>query len=323
MQYIILDMEWNQAWPGSSAARQPLPSPMRGEIVQIGAVRMSEDQEIGDEFQVLIRPKYFKKMNSKVAKLTGIRDSVLREHGIPFAEAIEQFRAWCGEDITILTWGFDDIAVLRENLAVHGMEADWASRWYNAQLIFNAQTDGSSNQKALKTALEIMEIEPSRPAHDALGDAYHTALICARLKLAEGIAAYEQSLRDHENGFHGAELPGCLARSVHKGYENRTQLLGAMSGAENVCPVCGGPMRAGKWYAQPGRRYFTMASCPEDGEFYLRVRIVPTEDGQLRANRLVYEPSEELNAVYEKLASAPKRRRPRRRKRGAAKQTEA
>ena len=73
-------------------------------------------------------------------------------------------------------------------------------------------------------------------------------------------------------------------------------------------------MRAGKWYAQPGRRYFTMASCPEDGEFYLRVRIVPTEDGQLRANRLVYEPSEELNAVYEKLASAPKRRRPRRRK---------
>ena len=323
MQYIILDMEWNQAWPGSSAARQPLPSPMRGEIVQIGAVRMSEDQEIGDEFQVLIRPKYFKKMNSKVAKLTGIRDSVLREHGIPFAEAIEQFRAWCGEDITILTWGFDDIAVLRENLAVHGMEADWASRWYNAQLIFNAQTDGSSNQKALKTALEIMEIEPSRPAHDALGDAYHTALICARLKLAEGIAAYEQSLRDHENGFHGAELPGCLARSVHKGYENRTQLLGAMSGAENVCPVCGGPMRAWKWYAQPGRRYFTMASCPEDGEFYLRVRIVPTEDVQLRANRLVYEPSEELNAVYEKLASAPKRRRPRRRKRSAAKQTEA
>lgn len=82
-------------------------------------------------------------------------------------------------------------------------------------------------------------------------------------------------------------------------------------------------MRAGKWYAQPGRRYFTMASCPEDGEFYLRVRIVPTEDGQLRANRLVYEPSEELNAVYEKLASAPKRRRPRRRKRSAATQTEA
>ncbi len=320
MQYIVLDMEWNQAWPGSSAARQPLPSPMRGEIVQIGAVRMTEDQTVGDEFQVLIRPKYFKKMNSKVAKLTGIRDSVLREHGIPFADAIAQFRAWCGEDLVILTWGFDDISVLRENLAVHGMDAAWTSRWYNAQLIFNAQTDGSSNQKSLKTALELMQIEPSRPAHDALGDAYHTALICARLRLTEGIATYEQSLHDHENGFHGAELPGCISRSVHHGYADKTQLLAAMSGRENRCPVCGCPMRAGKWYPQPGRRYFAMASCPEDGEFYLRVRIVPADDGTLKANRLVYEPSDALNETYQKLAAAPKRRRPRaRRKKSASK----
>ena len=322
MQYIILDMEWNQAWPGSSAARQQLPSPMRGEIVQIGAVRMAEDQKIGDEFQVLIRPTYFKKMNSKVAKLTGIRDSILREHGVPFEDAMAQFRAWCGEDITILTWGFDDIAILRENLTIHGMETDWTARWYNAQLIFNAQTDRSSNQKALKTAMEMMHIEPSRPAHDALGDAYHTALICAKLRLADGIAAYAQALNDHENGFHGAEVPGCVSRSVSHGYGDKTQVLAAMGGKENVCPICGGTMVSGKWYPQQGRRYFTMASCPEDGEFFVRVRMVPTEDGTFRANRLVYEPSEELAASYEKLVSAPKRRRPRRRKKAAAKQTQ-
>ena len=200
MQYIILDMEWNQPWPGSYSAKKALPSPMRGEIVQIGAVRMTQEQQVADEFQILIRPKYFKKMNRKVASLTGIRDSVLREHGIPFAEAIEQFRAWCGEDITILTWGFDDITILRENLAVFGLESGWTARWYNAQLIFNAQTDGATSQRALKTALELMGIEPSRPAHDALGDAYHTALICSRLRLAEGIEAYGQAAKEHENG---------------------------------------------------------------------------------------------------------------------------
>ena len=42
MQYIILDMEWNQPWPGSYSAKKALPSPMRGEIVQIGAVRMTQ-----------------------------------------------------------------------------------------------------------------------------------------------------------------------------------------------------------------------------------------------------------------------------------------
>ena len=143
MQYIVLDMEWNQPWPGSPTAKKPLPSPMRGEIVQIGAVRVLEDQSVADEFQILIRPKYFKKMNRKVSSLTGIKDAMLRDSGVPFPEAAERFRTWCGEDCVFLTWGFDDIVILRENLALHGLEDGWVSRWFNAQLIFNAQTDGS------------------------------------------------------------------------------------------------------------------------------------------------------------------------------------
>ena len=55
MQYIILDMEWNQPWPGSHSAKK-LPLPLRGEIVQIGAVRMDAQQNLLDEFQILIRP---------------------------------------------------------------------------------------------------------------------------------------------------------------------------------------------------------------------------------------------------------------------------
>ena len=50
MQYIVLDMEWNQPWPGSPSAKKVLPSPIRGEIVQIGAVRMPRDGEVADEF---------------------------------------------------------------------------------------------------------------------------------------------------------------------------------------------------------------------------------------------------------------------------------
>ena len=66
----------------------------------------------------------------------------LRAEGVPFPEAMARFRAWCGEDCVFLTWGFDDITVLRENLAVFGLADGWTARWYNAQLILNAQTDG-------------------------------------------------------------------------------------------------------------------------------------------------------------------------------------
>ena len=88
-------------------------------------------------------------------------------------------------------------------------------------------------QKALKTAMELFEIEASRPAHDALGDAYHTALICAKLDLRRGIAEYEQALKSHENGFHGAELPGCIRREVFRDLPDRETALAAMSGREN------------------------------------------------------------------------------------------
>ena len=313
MQYIILDMEWNQPWPGSYSAKKTLPSPMRGEIVQIGAVRMTQEQQVADEFQILIRPQYFKKMNRKVASLTGIRDSLLREKGVSFPEAAAQFEAWCGEDYVFLTWGFDDITILRENLAVFGLASGWTARWYNAQLIFNAQTDGSSSQKALSTAMQMMDIAPTRAAHDALGDAYHTALVCRQLRLAEGIAAYEAAVQAHENGFHGAELPGCVQRAVFHGYADKAAALSAMSGTENRCPVCGGQMTAGKWYTQQGRRYLSRAKCETDGEFYIRVRLVH-EDGALRVSRLVYEPTEQVTKSYAALSQKPRPRRARRRR---------
>ena len=63
MDYIVLDMEWNQPWPGSPSSRKVLPVQIRGEIIQIGAVRVTEDQRVADEFQVLIKPKYYPRLN--------------------------------------------------------------------------------------------------------------------------------------------------------------------------------------------------------------------------------------------------------------------
>lgn len=315
MQYIVLDMEWNQAWPGSYAAKRPLPSPIRGEIVQIGAVRVREDQSLADEFQILIQPKYFKKMNRKISKLTGIHDTDLRERGVPFAEAMERFRAWCGTQCVFLTWGFDDITLLRENLTLHGLESDWVSCWYNAQLIFNAQTDGTSPQRALKTAMEMMQIVPSRPAHDALGDAYHTALICAKLDLADGIAQYAQTRIAQENSFQADQLPGCIDRHVFHGYADKTAALTAMTEKENRCPVCGASMQCARWITQPGRRYLTRAHCARHGDFFVRVRLAAETDGTLRANRLIYEPDSETAKSYETLSAKPHHRTPSRRRR--------
>ena len=319
MDYIVLDMEWNQPWPGSPSAKKVLPVQIRGEIIQIGAVRVTEAQEVADEFQVLIKPKYYRRLNRRVSKLTGIKESRLREEGINMNDAMAQFRAWCGEDVIFLTWGFDDITILRENLKLYGIDDSWVSRWYNAQMIFNAQTDGSNAQKALKTAMEIFGIEATRPAHDALGDAYHTALICAKLDLKKGAAEYDTALKEHVNGFHGAELPGCINRQVFYDYADKRAALSAMAGAENKCPTCGRQMLGSRWFAQPGHRYMDLATCPDHGKFLIRVRLSTQPDNTVRVSRLTYEATSEAAAAYARRAEkaepeAPRAPRTRRRR---------
>ena len=329
MDYIVLDMEWNQPWPGSPSSKKVLPVQIRGEIIQMGAVRVTEDQQVADEFQIMVKPKYYRHLNRRVSKLTGIKESRLREEGVPFPEAIEEFKNWCGEDIVFLTWGFDDIGILRENLQLYELDTAFTEKWYNAQMIFNAQTDGSTSQKALKTAMEMFEIEATRPAHDALGDAYHTALICARLDLKKGAAEYDAAVKSHENGFHGAELPGCIARKVFYDYTDKRAALSAMSGEENICPLCGSRMLGSRWFAQPGHRYMDLATCPEHGKFLIRVRLSGQSDGTIRVSRLTYEATSEAAEAYARRAekaepeegAAPRRRR--RRRGSAAKQETA
>ena len=187
-------------------------------------------------------------------------------------------------------------------LRLHGLEENWTDRWYNAQMIFNAQTDGSTSQKALSKALEIFGIEPSRPAHDALGDAYHTALICARLDLKKGAMEYDQAVKSHENGFHGAELPGCIARQVYYDFSDKRAALSAMAGEENICPLCGSRMLGSRWFAQPGHRYMDLATCPEHGKFLIRVRLSLQEDGLTRVSRLTYEATSEAAQAYARRA---------------------
>jgi hypothetical protein len=157
-----------------------------------------------------------------------------------------------------------------------------------------------------------------------LGDAYHTALICARLDLKRGIHEYEEALKSHENGFHGAELPGCIARRVYHDLADKKEALELMTGEENLCPICGGQMTGTRWFAQPGHRYMDLATCPEHGKFLIRVRLSQQEDETIRVSRLTYEATSEAAQAYARRAEkadpeeTPIRPRRKRRRRSSA-----
>lgn len=321
MPYIVIDLEWNQAMSSKSSVFNHLPIHLRGEIIQIGAVKLNDDFTPGEEFQCDVRPVWFRKMHYKVKKLTGFDNDRLA-HGLPFAEAMEKFTDWCGPDCTFMTWGYDDRGIMEQNLIIHDLEIDWLGQWINLQLIYNRQTDGDKNQKSLETAMEHFEIEQTRTAHDALGDAYNTALVCSKLDMADGLEHYgelTQKLSRHVHSGGGDENgPEPILHTVSGSYYTRDDLWQAEDEAVLKCPVCGTPLERTRWVSQGDHRYMALATCEDDGSYLMRIRIRHEDEGTWRANHLLYQADEAMVKSFWDRQQRPKRRR-RRRKKPAAK----
>ena len=133
MNYVVLDLEWNQAMSSKSEVFNHLPIHLRGEIIEIGAVKLNPDLSLGEEFTVDVRPVYFRRMHYKVKKITGF-DKDRLAHGVSFPEAMERLRSWCGDDVTFLTWGWDDQGIFEQNVIIHDLDWDWIAGWVNLQL---------------------------------------------------------------------------------------------------------------------------------------------------------------------------------------------
>ena len=322
MNYVVVDLEWNQAMSSKSSVFNKLPIHLRGEIIQIGAVKLNEDMTPGEEFQIDVKPVYFKRMHYKVKKLTGF-DKERLSHGVPFREAFRQFREWSGEDVSFITWGYDDQGIMEQNIIIHDLDWDWIAGWINLQLIYNLQTGGDKNQKSLGTAMEHFGIEQTRVAHDALGDAYNTALVCSRLDMARGLADYDSApeilaRRMPKAPRRESDGPEPIAHAAFQGYASKGDAFADKALSEPRCPICGGPLGFTKWVNQGDHRYMNLAECQADGKLLLRIRFKHQSDGSYSAACLAYNADEAMQEYYAAKAAQPRSRARRRRKKKTA-----
>ncbi len=111
MYYIIMDLEWNNAFVQRTQS-------YINEIIEIGAVMLNDRLEKVDEFSSLIRSRINKKLRSNIKKLTHISNSDMR-NSEPFETVMQNFEFWIGgRENVILTWGNSDIRVIIENYRV-------------------------------------------------------------------------------------------------------------------------------------------------------------------------------------------------------------
>ena len=180
MTPIIIDFEWNQPLKG----RTPVQG-LRDEIIQIGAAKIDLAGSVRDTFSQIIKPFYYTKLNRDVSELTLLTDADL-ETGLPFAQAMDAFRAWCGEDFCFLSWSATDAYVLYRNCEKFDYGTDWIPDVYDAQLMFDDYEMQEDRSWPLNYALYHFQEKPDG-AHNALADVLSTVLVLKHLDLAEAL----------------------------------------------------------------------------------------------------------------------------------------
>ena len=179
MNYIVLDLEFNQSFPFKNG-RKVEPNPeCPFEIIQIGAVKLNDKFEQVDTFDAMIRPQIYPRLHPFVEKITGIHAEMLADKP-DFKSAYEGFLKFIGNEPAILcTWGGDDIKSLFRNILFYNLNADALTDQYLNVQPFAAQYLNHEAGKAigLKNAVEALGIPEGNTFHDALNDAVYTAKI--------------------------------------------------------------------------------------------------------------------------------------------------
>jgi len=290
MNYIVLDLEWNQPFSMKSMVKKPVM--LRGEIIQIGAVKLDENYHILDTFKIMVAPKYYRRMNDKVTKITGIKTEDL-QYGFSFPVAFKHFKKWCGEDFAFLTWGTEDARMLSNNMRLHKLDTAWIPNTYNIQVIFDDQITKEKRQVSLTYAMDKVG-EPALEAHDALHDARNTVCICMHLDMINGLARYSE-LKKRLYG--GGESQ--VERSEHiKTYATKDEALADPELTQFYCPKCGGTVTCIDIVKQNSSKSIAIGKCENGDELFVRFKFTRRADGSLSASRILYELDEDSRDYY-------------------------
>lgn len=134
MAFIIFDTEYT-SWKGCQ--EHGWHGHQKREIVQIAAIKVSNDLRVLDTFNVLCIPAINPVLSDYFIKLTGITNSQIRNRGISFQKAYKKFKKFVGT-AKCLSHGYggkweekSDGDIIIENLKLYKMPIDKDIEYHN------------------------------------------------------------------------------------------------------------------------------------------------------------------------------------------------
>ncbi len=305
---VIFDLEWNIGYQPYTFNYHGVEQTLRGEIIEIGAVRVDGQGRVLDTFSIHLRPRIFRKLQHHIAKVTGLTQADL-DRGEPILQGLRRFVKWCGPDAELAEWGLDDVPVLKQNLFLCNLDESFPAVWYDLQQIFLRQRPRREGEgMTLESVVTRLGLSAERPFHDALSDALYTADICRCLDLPRGLAEYpseaealRQSLCPAPGDYRDFRLWGGFVEQFL--WRSDPGIAGA------PCPVCGALLAPDEvWLKKGNNSWYTLAQCPRcaggEGEagqgVFLRYRLSRRDGLHWTYARCVQMPTDELLARWHK-----------------------
>lgn len=279
MNFVVFDLEWNQPLSYQSRVYREVGDRLIFEMIQIGAVKLDENLNVVDSISIPIRPTHYVRIHPRIHRMTHLGPEELCD-APQFPEAMAQFEAWWGEDVTLLTWGCDDISVLQQNIDFFGYKTQLPPMC-DIQKMFSDH-HRLKERAGLKLAMDMMSIEPdeSKEFHNAENDAYYTALVFKACESPMDVLKYPQKPKQliHANS------------EKHKGPEglefaSLEEAISSEAALHPRCPVCSKVAALdGDYVPQAANKYISLARCRAHGNLLVRLHLRVTDDNM----RLMY-----------------------------------
>lgn len=277
MNYIILDLEWNQSSDGKEEESRLLPF----EIVEIGAIKLNSERQMIGEFSELIKPQVYHEMHQITRKLIHLQMEQL-EKGRPFLDVARRFLEWCGKDYIFCTWGDMDLTELQRNLRYYEMEplSDGPIPFLDVQKLFSIGFEDRKSRRTLEYAVDFLEIEKDIPFHRAFSDAYYTAKVLALLE--------EDVLKNYS--FDVFHIPKDRKSEIHvrfdtyvkyisRGFADKTAAMEDRTVSSTKCYLCHRNIRRKiRWFTPNGKHYYCVSYCEKHGYMKSKARIRKSEE---------------------------------------------
>lgn len=256
MTYVILDLEWN-------GARSEKLGGYFNEIIEIGAVRLSDDRRVEARFDAYIRPVVSRKLTRLVTNLTGITDDQVRR-GVSFRKAMEDLCLFVGKDAVVMTWSNTDLLVLMENCQyfLQDQTIPFLTAYLDLQAYAQARLKlGSAQQVALGKMAELLDLNSEEmELHHAIDDSVLAAAVFRRVY--ELFSFRKAVFRVDEEFYRRLTFKPSFIREIDDPLIRRSHLRFS-------CETCHRNMkRTGEWQFQ--HRYFTAPfHCAHCGVDYI------------------------------------------------------